>query len=312
MEKRKIILDTDIGDDIDDALALALALEMPQIELLGITTVFLDTQKRARIARKMLRLWGVDVPVYAGIRRGEKMSMSVDSTPCQYTRDLETGEYEAINDTYADGGMGAVDFLVDSARKYGRELTIIAIGPLSNVAEAIRRSPEAMKGIDRILLMGGCFYGDTREWNILCDPRGADVVFGSGIETVCVGLDVTRSTQLNDEQQKRIMSGGQDAKRGYLSDLVRLHWQANGKNAILHDPLTVYYAAHPDILTVAEATVKVDTDGEDTAGRTVNLDREGGGAAGTAGNRLRVGQSVHAEQFLDAFLELVFPGEKSA
>ena len=63
MLKQKIILDTDIGDDIDDALALALALEMPELELIGVTTVFLDTDKRARIAQKMLSLWGVDIPV---------------------------------------------------------------------------------------------------------------------------------------------------------------------------------------------------------------------------------------------------------
>ena len=72
MEKYKILLDTDIGDDIDDALALALALEMPEMELVGVTTVFQNTEKRARIARKMLSLWGRDVPVYAGIALGEK------------------------------------------------------------------------------------------------------------------------------------------------------------------------------------------------------------------------------------------------
>lgn len=305
MEKYKIILDTDIGDDIDDALALALALEMPEIELLGVTTVFLDTQRRARIAKKMLHLWGKEVPVYAGIRKGERTDPKVDDVPCQYTYDLEGGAFEALNDAYKDGGEAAVDFLVDSARKYGKELTVVAIGPLSNVAAAIRKAPEVMKGIDRIVLMGGCFYRDGAEWNILCDPLGADTVFNSGVKTVCVGLDVTEQTQLSDRQQERIQSGGLDEKRAYLSSLVCLHRKATGHNAFLHDPLTVYYLVHPDIMTVEDIRVRVETEREDAKGRTVNLGGEKDEAAG--GRLLRVGKSVQAQRFTDEFLGLVFP-----
>ena len=86
MEKMKVIFDTDIGDDIDDALALALVLELPQIELLGVTTVFLNTDERARIARKMLKLWGRDVPVYAGIRNGEGMNHNIHTWKILSTR----------------------------------------------------------------------------------------------------------------------------------------------------------------------------------------------------------------------------------
>lgn len=305
MEKYKIILDTDIGDDIDDALALALALEMPEIELLGVTTVFLDTQKRARIAKKMLHLWGKEVPVYAGIRRGERTNPKVDAVPCQYTYDLEGGAYEALNDVSGDDGAAAVDFLVESAAKYGKELTVVAIGPLSNVAAAIRKAPEVMKGIDRIVLMGGCFYGDRAEWNILCDPLGAEIVFRSEVKIVCVGLDVTEQTQLSDRQQERIQSGGYDEKRDYLSSLVRLHKKSVGHNAFLHDPLTVYYMVHPDIMTLEDIRVRVETEKEDEKGRTINVEREKGGESD--GKLLRVGKTVQAQRFTDEFLRLVFP-----
>ncbi len=310
MIKEKIILDTDIADDIDDALALALALQMPEIELLGVTTAFLDTMKRARVARKMLKLWDRDIPVYAGVRLGVAGWQNADSTPCQYTTDLESGEYEPINNSYEDGGQGAVDFILECAEKYRDELTIVMIGPMMNVAEAIKRDPETMRRIKRIVLMGGSFYEQFCEWNVWCDPESADIVEKSGIDCTWIGTDVTWATRLNDAQQQQLMTADQDQRYSYLANLVRLHYAKNKRNATLHDPLALYYVIHPEILTTAKALTKVELKGTFTKGMTVNYDSLYRYLPEPiSGRRQTIGKTVQAEKFLKEFFSLLFPAE---
>ena len=309
MEKMKVIFDTDIGDDIDDALALALALELPQIELLGVTTVFLNTDERARIARKMLKLWGRNIPVYAGIRNGEGMHHNIHNRCCQYTPDLEDPQYAPINDVFTDEGRGAVDFIVENARKYGEELTLITVGPLSNVAAAVKMDPEAMKKI-RIVLMGGCFYRQFSEWNIVCDPRGAKAVINADNRVTCVGLEVTEKTILTDAQQAAIMAPGKDEKMEYLAQLVRMHYSYTGRNACLHDVLTVYYSVYPQILTTEDLLIRVETEGEFTAGMTVNMDEMFCYLSQPLpGTRTTVGKTVDAEAFLNDLFKILYDGK---
>lgn len=309
MEKMKVIFDTDIGDDIDDALALALVLELPQIELLGVTTVFLNTDERARIAKKLLKLWGTEVPVYAGIRCGEGMHHNIHNRCCQYTPDLEDPQYAPVNDVFADQGQGAVDFILENARKYGEELTLITVGPLSNAAAAVKADPEAMKKV-RIVLMGGCFYRQFSEWNIVCDPRAAKTVINADNRVTCVGLEVTEKTILTDARQAVIMAPGKDEKTEYLAQLVRMHYGHAGRNACLHDVLTVYYAVYPQILTTEDLLIRVETEGEFTAGMTVNMDEMFYYLPQPLpGSRTTVGKSVDAETFLKDFFEILYGGE---
>ena len=309
MEKMKVIFDTDIGDDIDDALALALVLELPQIELLGVTTVFLNTDERARIARKMLKLWGRDVPVYAGIRNGEGMNHNIHNRCCQYTPDLEDPQYAPVNDVFTDEGRGAVDFILENARKYGEELTLITVGPLSNVAAAVKMDPEAMKKI-RIVLMGGCFYRQFSEWNIVCDPRAAKAVINADNRVTCVGLEVTEKTILTDAQQAAIMAPGKDEKMEYLAQLVRMHYSYTGRNACLHDVLTVYYAVYPQVLTTEDLLIRVETEGEFTAGMTVNMDEMFCYLSQPLpGTRTTVGKTVDAKAFLNDFFKILYDGK---
>ena len=307
MEKHKILLDTDIGDDIDDALALALALEMPEMELIGVTTVFQNTEKRARIAKKMLSLWGKDVPVYAGTVFGENVNVPYEQAPCQYTEELEDPRYAPCNDPAEDQGMGAVDFIIQSAERFGPELTIVAIGPLTNLARALEKAPQSMSRIQRIVLMGGCFQKQFREWNIVCDPLAAKTVLESGGEVVCVGLDVTNQTQLSRRQHQMLLSAKDDEKRAYLSQLVELHAKSTGNTPVLlHDPLTVYYVAHPEILLTEPTLVQVETEGKLSAGMTINLDQlydylpyE------LEGRRLLVAKAVRAKEFISDFMRIV-------
>lgn len=309
MDKTKIILDTDIGDDIDDALALALLLKMPQVEILGVTTVFLDTDRRARIARKLIRLFGKDIPVYAGLRLGEGMHHNIDAVCCQYTPDIEAPCYAPENDMRADNGEAAVEFILDAARKYGKDLTLIAIGPLTNVGRAFCREPELMKQV-RVVIMGGCFYRQFSEWNIVCDPRAAKAVIHAGGNLTCVGIEVTEQTTLNDAQQQIVMHNEQDEGMRYLSELVRMHHNYTGRNSCLHDVLAAYYVLYPQVLTTEEIVVRVETEGEYTAGMTINMyEMFHYLTEKYPGETVTVAKTVDLDAFFRGFFDLVYPNK---
>ncbi|MGN1052139.1 MAG: nucleoside hydrolase, partial [Candidatus Scatosoma sp.] len=199
LKKIKIILDTDIGDDIDDLFALHLLANSPEVDLLGVTTVFRNAEKRAKMSAYALKeLNRADVPVYAGaddplicipetivgeeILRKEKRDEKGKYLIPQYVSYMEKAEICNGN---------AVEFIADAARKYGSELHLVLIGAYTNAALAIRMYPEAMKNVADITVMGGYFYRDFPEWNIMCDPEAAHIVFSSGIPVKAVGIDVT-------------------------------------------------------------------------------------------------------------------------
>ncbi len=136
-----VILDTDIGDDIDDAFALALVLQSPELKLLGVTTAFGDTALRARLVDRYLTAVGRgDVPIAAGV-----------TTPAKNVFTQRVYAERGPQMQFADG----VDFLLGQIRAHPGEITLIAIGPLTNVQAAIARDPETFKQLKRVVLMGG-------------------------------------------------------------------------------------------------------------------------------------------------------------
>jgi purine nucleosidase len=139
--RTKIVLDTDIGDDVDDAFALGLALQSPELKVVGVTTAWGDTALRARMVRRMLLETGhAEIPVAEGIVTKSKTNFSQAK--------------------WAEGGPEAprtdgVEFLLNAIRKNPGELTLVAIGPLTNVGAAIERDPETFRKVKRVVLMGG-------------------------------------------------------------------------------------------------------------------------------------------------------------
>ncbi len=235
---QKIIIDTDIGDDIDDAFAIALAACMPEAELVGVTTVFRNTEARAQLAEKLLECAGVKTKVYAGERLPLKepfhpfakdTGFPETSLPCQWE--------ESYGDYPVNGG--AVEFLSESAERYGKDLCIVAIGPLTNLARAIEKYPQQMKRCGKILSMGGSFKKFAPEWNYLCDPEAADIVIGSGIPFYAVGLDVTLTCPLEAGLLEKFRTSEKPVNKLLSLWLDRWFDFFGFEKSVMHDPLAL-------------------------------------------------------------------------
>src|SRR5579864_7927636 len=239
--QQKIIIDTDIGDDVDDAFALAFAVRSPEFQILGVTTTFGDTETRAKIADHFLAEVGrTDIPVLAGrpTATNNPMSQRHYADDSRYTKS-----------SHSDG----VDFMLDQIRKYPGEITLIAIGPLMNVGAAIDKDPATFRKLKRIVLMGGSIrrgYGDLgytppvppmREWNILNDVSSAQKLFAAGVPLFVMPLD---STQLKLDEVKRawLFSRGTP-----ITDALAILYHLWGQETpTLFDPMTVVYVLRPD------------------------------------------------------------------
>jgi inosine-uridine nucleoside N-ribohydrolase len=284
-----VILDTDIGDDIDDAFALALLLQSPEIKLLGITTAFGDTELRARLVERYLSAVGRgDIPVAAGVetpatnhftqaayaKRGATLlgdscmmrALSVSQMPIPKR---EKDRYDACEKDRHD----AVGFILRSAKAYPGQITLIAIGPLFNEQAAIARDAATFRKLKRVVMMGGSVYRGydggaaggaepppSPEWNIRCDPAGARALLASGVPVFMMPLDSTQ-IHLTPRELGTILSHGSP-----LSDqLTLLYHQWTGADAwrmpTLFDPVAASYAIRPELCPTKPMHLEVDDQG---------------------------------------------------
>lgn len=267
----KYIIDTDIGDDIDDAFAIAQALDY-NLDVIGVTTVFKNVKQRAAIARKLLKLYGrSDIPVYAGVGVGINGKLRTTDKLIQYTSDLP--EYYVDKD---DCEELAVDFIINKVKDHGESLVILAIGPLTNIARAIQKAPEIMAKVGKILLMGGDYSRQYCEWNIICDLDAAKIVFTSDCKLECVGYDVTVQTRMKNGEEKKVLDMFTENKpeKAYLKELYTLWRKGVHEKTVLelHDPLTVYYEINPAAFKMKTSGVYIATDCGKLNGMTVNAE----------------------------------------
>jgi purine nucleosidase len=257
-DRTQVVLDTDIGTDVDDALALSVLLGSPEIDLVAVTTVYGDTLLRARMVSRLLTLAGrTDVTVRAGLRvtptgRDIYWAGHEGST----MPDLER---EVVAD--ADDPTAAIRLLVDTVRGNPGGVSVLAVGPLTNVGAAITSDPAFATDVAEIVIMGGHF-GDldqpppSVEHNIKCDPESAAVVFASGARIRVVGLDVTQRTRIRAGELARISAAG--ALGAELGEEVRQYWTVGGSDGNTpHDPLVALAIGRPDLFTFVEADVSV-------------------------------------------------------
>ncbi len=253
----KIIIDTDIGDDIDDAFAVALALRSPELQILGITTTFGDTETRAKLLDRFLAEVGrPDIPVAAGAPTPPKGTFT-------QRRYAESGRF-AKPPSHPD----AVVFLLDQIRRNPGQITLLAIGPLMNVGAAIDKDPATFHQLKRVIMMGGSIkrgYGDLGfgpptppepEWNILNDIPSAQKLFVAGVPLFVMPLD---ATQLKLDEVKRAYLFSQGTP---LTDaLTILYHQWGQQTPTLFDPMTIAFLVNRALCPVQPMHIRVDDKG---------------------------------------------------
>ncbi len=260
MDKRlKVIIDTDIGDDIDDAFALLFAMKL-DFDIIGITTVFENTVQRARITKKILKLYGngyENVPVYAGY--GTPLAKACENYPdlCQYTPDIDYDEYTPDSTDEND----AISFIIDSCKKYKEDLTVIAIGPFTNIARVIERDKDALNLAGDVVIMGGAYFKQYSDWNVICDVEAAEIMFNNVKNIKCLGADVTHKLKISESDDERIIQAKSSDITKYISLLYGKWKKASSSIGVLHDPLAIFYAKDNSVCECETAPIAVIKDG---------------------------------------------------
>jgi purine nucleosidase len=275
--KRSIIIDCDPGQD--DAIALLLAMSSPdELEILGITAVAGNvplelTERNARQIRDLGRR--SDIPVFAGCAR-------------PMNRDLVTAEYvhgvtgidgiDIVTPNLPLEDQHAVDFIIESLHAADDEsVTLVPIGPLTNIGTVIQKDPAVLKKVREIVIMGGAMReGGNRtpsaEFNILVDPHAADIVFGCGRPITVMGLDVTHQVLASPQRRDRIRAIDNEAARATVGmlDFFNRHdsIKYGTRGAPLHDPCTIAYLLKPELFTGKHCNISVETQSELTMGHT--------------------------------------------
>ncbi|XP_022930096.1 probable uridine nucleosidase 2 [Cucurbita moschata] len=268
--RKKTIIDTDPG--IDDAMAIFLALQSPELDVLGLTTIFgnVYTTLSTRNALHLLEIAGrTDIPVAEGshvtITKGTKLRVA---DFVHGADGLGNQNFPPPNGIPID--QSAAAFLVEQANLYPGEVTVVALGPLTNIALALQLDPGFSKKIGKIIILGGAFFvngnvNPAAEANIFGDPEAADMVFTSGADVLVVGLNVTHQVVMTEADRDKLgRSDGKFAK--YLCKILDIYFSYHRyayetKGVYLHDPATVVAAVDPSLFTYTEGVVRVQTTG---------------------------------------------------
>jgi len=265
----KLIIDTDPG--IDDAMAIAYAVAAEEIELLGLTTVFGNTHvhQSSRNARYLLDRLGLDLPV----AQGAEMAWGADShAPSEHVHGPEGfGDLIEIPEIGENHSLSAAEFLVEMARQHKDELVVCAVGPLTNVADAMRLDPAFRDNLGRLVIMGGAVFcpgniTEHAEANIYHDAQSADAVFANPPKTVLVGLDVTLKT-LYKAADFEALAQRSPEMGAFLRDIsrfyLRFYKEIGGLEGCgLHDSTAVIACSHGHMFDMVEAGLRVITEGE--------------------------------------------------
>lgn len=285
-QQQKVIIDTDIGDDIDDVFAVGLALSSPELKILGVESAWGDTELRSRMLDRLLCETGrSDIPVATGVKTTTKNPLT-----------QEAWAKAGAAHTHGD----AVDFLLDQIRKNPGEITLIAIGPLTNIGAAIDKDPATFKKLKRVVMMGGSIrlgYDEfgliaakpapEPEYNIAMDPAAAQKLVNSGVLIYMMPLD---STQLKFDEVKRAMLTTVSTPLTDSLQVLIAEWQhgAHQTTPTMFDAVAAAYAVQPELCPTTPLHIDVDGKG---------FTREGSGAA-----NVNVCLSSDSDQFFRFFM----------
>ena len=285
----KIILDTDIGSDVDDACCLAYLLAQPRCELLGITTVSGQPTERAKLASALCHVAGVTVPIFHGTAQ-----------PLLVAQRQPTAHQAVLLDRFAhdqEYPQGeAIDFLRRTIRAQPGEVTLLAVGPLTNVALLFAIDPEVPALLRRLVLMNGWLAtnrppkASPAEWNALCDPHAAAMVYRTAVaDHRSIPIDVTQQVVMRAaEVQARFQAP--------LLQVVRdLSQVTDPERIIFHDPLAAATIFDDEICVFHQGTIDIDLGSEATLGMTRWV---------PSGTRHHVALEVNPDRFFEHYLSV--------
>ncbi|KAG7595954.1 Ribonucleoside hydrolase-like [Arabidopsis suecica] len=269
-DRKKIIIDTDPG--IDDAMAIFVAINSPEVDVIGLTTIFgnVYTTLATRNALHLLEVAGrTDIPVAEGTHK-----TFLNDTKLRIA-DFVHGKDGLGNQNFPPPKGKPIEksgpeFLVEQAKLCPGEITVVALGPLTNLALAVQLDPEFSKNVGQIVLLGGAFavngnVNPASEANIFGDPEAADIVFTCGADIIAVGINVTHQVIMTaDDKDKLASSKGKLAQ--YLCKILDVYYDYHLtayeiKGVYLHDPATILAAFLPSLFTYTEGVARVQTSG---------------------------------------------------
>jgi inosine-uridine nucleoside N-ribohydrolase len=274
---QKIIIDTDPG--VDDAMAIQFALNSPELEVIGLTTIYGNVELELCTANA-LRLLDLanrpDIPVAKG-------------TAKPLTRPFGGG----VAFVHGDDGMGnifkpesslkpielsAVDFIIEQVKKYPNEIILVPLGPLTNIALALQKAPEIVEMVKEMVVMGGNAFSPgnaspSGEANILNDPEAADLVFGANWPVTMIGLDVTESTLFTRKDAQEVRAASYSQLNKLVCDAYIFYENFNTTNnkidiSFLHDPSVIAYLIDPTIFSGGKYPLRVETQDGLSLGKT--------------------------------------------
>lgn len=264
LERQRVVIDTDIGDDVDDAFAVALALDSPEFDILGFTTTTGNTLARARILDRMLAESGhANIPVAIG------------RPPISFPANGGIGPQRAygegippLKESYPD----ASDFILEQLRKFPGEVTLVTIGPLTNIAAAIDKDPQTFRKLKRVVMMGGWLaeaddgYGETRpvepEANIMLNVGAAQKLFQSGVQIFVMPLDSALHLLLDEVKRERIFF--QATKLTNSLNVLYFLW--GRRTPVLADAMAVGFTVNSQLCPVQPIQIIVNDKGMTTVG----------------------------------------------
>ena len=279
MKADKILLiDTDPG--IDDALALALAFRHPNVQVPLVTTVAGNTgiESVTTNAQLLLPLFGADASTVLAKGAAKPLKRNTETAEDFHGPDGLGGVRDSVAKQIAKPSAvkaNGIKRIVEAAKHYGKDLTIVALGPLTNIARALAQDERAMRGIGSLVIMGGAVRvaGNTSpgaEFNFFADPHAAEIVLKAGLPTTLVPLDVTEKVRMNGSALRDALKGRRDPAAKALREMTRFSLKRHGREGIaLHDPLAVAVALAPELVTIETLPINVITQGPLTAGMTL-------------------------------------------
>lgn len=261
MEKvKRIIIDTDIGSDFDDVCALVLAANSPEIKIEGVTTVGGDVALRARIARKLLNLLGLEnVPVHEGcslpLMRKHNIQVDTYQSFGHEGNGLLTPEDDALQ---ANPGH-AIDYIIDTIMQNPGEIILVPIGGLTNIALAIIKEPRIIENVKEIVAMGGIIHAYEEfgmlprlEHNFCSDPEATRIVFESGIPITVVSMNVTLKAKMSPERLKELQSYSTPVVDALVANTKDWLNYVKRDRSELHDPIAIAYLVDPSFMKTEE------------------------------------------------------------